>query len=68
MRKMNFDAMINFEGGVTGRTCMLLGWATIGFAFSGQFGWAFGTGTAAIASGCFDTKLVSNPLNLELRY
>ncbi|GLU55614.1 hypothetical protein [Dyadobacter frigoris] len=54
MKKVDNETMANLQGGVSGRTCMYLGWATIGFAFAGQFGWSFGTAAGALAAGCFD--------------
>ncbi|TDE18654.1 hypothetical protein E0F88_03715 [Dyadobacter psychrotolerans] len=46
--------MTSLQGGVSARTCLSLGWITLGYAAVQQWGWAVGTVAGAFGAGCFD--------------
>lgn len=54
MKIINNNSMANVSGGVSNRTCMILGYTTFGYALAQQWGWAVGTFAGAAGAGCFD--------------
>ena len=54
MKKLKMEDMRSKLGGVTNRTCMLLGGFTFAAVVSGQFWWGAGFASGAVGSGCFD--------------
>ena len=54
MRNLNLAEMENLNGGVSTRTCMILGGITFIYMGAQQWGWALGTFAGAAGAGCFD--------------
>lgn len=54
MKKITKNQLSNIRGGISGRSCMLLGGGALLFAMVGRWESAFATVVGAAGSGCFD--------------
>jgi len=59
MKKIDFETMSEIEGGISERSCMLLGGIVVASGIAAIFAIqalaaAIGTTTAAVIAGCFD--------------
>ncbi len=54
MKKLKINEMQSTVGGVSNRTCMILGGMTFAAVLSAQFWWGMGFAAGAVGSGCFD--------------
>jgi hypothetical protein len=61
MKRINDNVMASLQGGVSARTCLSLGWVTLGYAVVQQWGWAVGTAAGAVGAGCFDDIIRVDP-------